>query len=134
VAGWSFTIQGDLDLKRHIVYVCIADEAQAEAMALKAVDVPGVIIERKQLEQSVMSDLALNPRQHKLQAGDHGWSFTMQGPTAADSRLVVVYLSDEQEAEAIALKIMSGTIVGRSKVPPSVLADLRLQPGGTTVV
>jgi hypothetical protein len=131
VAGWTFTIQAHLDLKRHIVLVHIADEAQAEAKALTAV--AGIVVAKTQAPPTVMANVGLERGQHKVQA-TNGWSFSVESPTGEAKPLVFVYLSDEQEAEAVALKVVNGTIVSRSEVPPSVLADLGMQPGSTRAI
>jgi hypothetical protein len=131
-AGWAFTIQSNLDLKRQTVYVYVADETKAEAVASEAV--VGLIVAREPVTEQVLADLGVQRGQHKFQAGT-GWSFSIQGPPGTDKALVVVYLSDASEAEAVALKIKPGTILNRSEVPPVVLIqDLGLQPGGTRVV
>ena len=131
-AGWAFTIQAHLDLKRETIYVYVADEAKAEAIASEIV--AGLIVAREPVIEAILADLGVQRGQHKSQAGT-GWSFSIQGPPGTDKALVVVYLSDASEAEAVALKIKPGTILNRSEVPPVVLIqDLGLRPGGTRVV
>lgn len=131
-AGWAFTIQAHFDLKRQTVYVYVADEAKAEAIASEAV--VGLVIAREPVTEQVLADLGVQRGQHKFQAGT-GWSFSIQGPPGTDTSLVIVYLSDASEAEALALRIKPGTILNRSEVPPVVLIqDLGLQPGGARVI
>ena len=131
-AGWGFTIQAHLDLKRQIVYVYVADEAKAEAIASEAVT--GLIVARSPVPESVLVNIGVQRGQHKLQAGN-GWSFSIQGAPGADNPLVFVFLSDQSEAEAVARKVMPGTILSRTEVPPTVMIqDLGLQPGGTKVL
>ncbi len=131
-AGWSFTIQAHVDLKRQTVYVYIADEARAQAVASEVF--AGLIVAREPVTESVLADLGVQRGQHKSQTG-YGWSFSIQGPAGTNRSLVMVYLSDENEAEAVALRIMPGTILSRTEVPPVVLVqDMGLKPGGTRVI
>ena len=132
-AGWSFVIQSHQDLKRQTVYVYLADEAKAEAIASE--QVTGLIVARAPVTESILADLGVQRGQHRLQAGN-GWSFSIQAPPGADHNpLVFVYLSDESEAEAVAQRIMPGTILLRTEVPPYVLIhDLGMKPGGTHVL
>lgn len=131
-AGWAFTMQAHIDLHRQTVYVYVADEAKAEAIASEAV--AGLIVAREPVTEQILADLGVQRGQHKFQAGN-GWSFSIQGPPGTDKALVIVYLSDESDAEALALKTKPGTILNRSEVPPVVLIqDLGLRPGGTRVI
>ena len=131
-AGWSFTIQAHTDLKRHTVYVYVADEAKAQAVASERV--AGMIVAKAPVTASMLADLGVQPDQDKSQAGN-GWSFTIQGSSESDKALVMVYLSDEREAEAVALGIKPGTILHRAEVPPVVLIkDMGMEPGGTRVM
>jgi hypothetical protein len=131
-AGWAFIMQANLDLKRQFVYVHIVDEAQAEAAAAKAIS--GVIVERMGVTADILANLGVPRGQHKVQDAN-GWSFSFEGPPGGNNPLVFVFLSDEKEAEAAARKVMSGTILNRSEVPPVVLIhDLGIRPGGTKVV
>lgn len=127
--GWCFTFQGNLDLKRHVVYVHIADEGLAEKAAVSALPSAGVVTERRALPLSVMHDLELLPGEHMLSEGDFGWSFHIQ-PPAREARLVIAHLSDAQRAEKKALSLLPGVVLQRTKVPASVLSDLKLSPGG----
>jgi hypothetical protein len=93
-----------------------------------------VIVARAPVSVAVLADLGVQPDQVKSQTGT-GWSFTIQGPSESDKALVMVYLSDESEAEAVALRLRPGTISSRAEVPPVVLIkDMGMQPGGTKVM
>lgn len=131
--GWSFVLQGNLDLKRHTVFVFIENQELAETTALQAVEAAAVVVEREALPLSVLNDLQLRPGEHMLCTGDHGWSFLIQ-PPHSEKRLVVVHLANEPSAEVAALRVIEGNILDRSKVPASVISDLRLTPGQAVVV
>ena len=126
-AGWAFTIQANLDLMRRIVFVHIADEAKAEAAAIKAFE--GMVSERQPVTATMMADVGVPAGGHKLQTGN-GWSFSVQGAPGANNPLVFVYLSDERDAEAALRKTTTATILLRSEVPRVVLVqDLGMKPG-----
>jgi hypothetical protein len=131
--GWCFTFQGNLDLKRQVAYVHVSDEGLAEKTALDLLPSAGVVIDRRALSLSELGELDLAPGEHLLSEGDFGWSFHIQ-PTAQEARLVMVYLPDEARAERKALAHLPGAVLQRSKVPSSVLADMKLSLGGVMTV
>jgi hypothetical protein len=132
-AGWAFIVLANADLVRRIVYVYVADQAKAEAIALEALK--GVVREHRAVPESVLSALGVPSGGHKVETGN-GWSFSMEGPTPDGPHpLIFVYLSDEAEAEAVLRKISTAKIRSRSVVPHVVLfQDLSLPPGGTHIM
>lgn len=131
IVGWAFTVQAHLDLKRRIVYVYVADEQRAEAIALSAFE--GATIARFQVQQSTFKNLGMKSGQHQAELGS-GWSFTIEDTNAAHNPLVFVYLSDQEQAQVVVQNKVKGQILARSVVPPSVIADLGLEPGGMRIV